>query len=97
MVAEEHEPKTATPFNDFSRHRPTEDFVTIDRLLKSHAAQSQQEPLICYPANGVSDFEEHTAADIDKYTDLAVQFYVKHGIEPAVSLTLEKIGFDHCD
>lgn len=84
MVAEETTPKI-TVFNDFSRHPPLEKFYTIDGMLKSHAAEPQQKPLICYPLKGVSDFEEHTAADIDKYTDLAVQYYIKNGIEPAVS------------
>lgn len=83
MVAEERSPKPAG-FNDFSRHPPIEKFVTIDGLLRSHAAEPTQKPLVCYPAEGVADFEAHTAAAIDGYTDLAVQFYVDNGLQPAV-------------
>ncbi|KAJ5154622.1 Male sterility NAD-binding [Penicillium coprophilum] len=62
-----------------------EQFATIDGLLKSHAAQPDQaqRPLICYPIRGAADFEEHTAGDIDRYTDLAVRFYMQQGLMPA--------------
>ena len=74
------------PFsNDFSRHPPPEKFITIDGLLRSHAAEADQKPLVCYPHSGVSDFEEHTAKDLDRYVDLAVQFYIRNGLKPAVS------------
>ncbi|SMR52769.1 unnamed protein product [Zymoseptoria tritici ST99CH_1E4] len=62
---------------------PIDRFLTIDGLLKSHAAESEQKPLICYPRTGAADFEEHTAADIDRYTDAAVDFYVANGLQPA--------------
>lgn len=71
--------------NDFSRHPPIEKFITIDGLLKSHAAEAEQKPLICYPKKGVSDFEEYTAAALDKFADSAVDFYTRNGLEPAVS------------
>lgn len=58
--------------------------MTIDGLLRSHAAEPDQTPLVCYPYQGVSDFEEHTAKDIERYTNLAVQFYLRYGLEPAV-------------
>ena len=77
--------------NDFSRHPPIENFVTIDGLLKSHATKTYQKPLIYYPKEGVSDFEEHTAAAIDKYTDVAVDFYIRNGLEPAVSCNNDQV------
>lgn len=66
---------------------PVEQFMTIDGLLKSHAAQPDQakRPLICYPVRGAADFEEHTAGDLDRYTDLAVRYYMEKGLPPAVS------------
>jgi hypothetical protein len=69
-----------------AEYAPVEQFMTIDGLLKSHAAQSDQarKPLICYPARKADDFEEHTARDLDQYTDLAVQYYIQQGIKPAV-------------
>lgn len=77
-----------TPFsNDFSRHPPTEKFMTIDGLLRSHAAEGEQPPLVCCPYQGVADFEKHTAKEIERYTNLAVQFYMQQGLQPAVSCT----------
>ena len=65
---------------------PVEQFMTIDGLLKSHVAQPDgaRRPLICYPIREANDFEEHTAADIDRYTDVAVRFYMEQGLQPAV-------------
>ena len=65
-------------------YAPIEKYKTIDGLLRSHAAEQDQTPAVCYPAHGVSDYEEHTAADIDRYTDLAVEYYLKQGLEAAV-------------
>lgn len=67
-------------------HLPINRFMTIDGLLKSHAAEPEQKPLICYPKSGAADFEEHTAADIDRYVDSAVEYYLANGLQPAVSL-----------
>lgn len=66
-----------------------EQFATINGLLKSHAAQPDeaQRPLVCYPIRGAADFEEHTAGDIDRYTDVAVRFYMQQGLVPAVRMT----------
>ncbi|TKA82019.1 hypothetical protein B0A55_01723 [Friedmanniomyces simplex] len=87
-------PSTAVDAAEASRfshdaYPPIERFQTIDGLLKSHAAEAQQKPLICYPKSGVDDFEEHTAADIDQYTDAVVNFYIDQGLNPAET-TLEK-------
>lgn len=76
--------QSPTVKNDFSRHPPIEQFITIDRLLKSHAAEPDQRPLICYPEKGVSDFEDYSAAALDRYTDGAVDFYIRNGLPPAV-------------
>lgn len=60
--------------------------MTVDGMLRSHAAETDQKPLVCYPYQGVSDFEDHTAKDIERYTNLAVQFYMRNGLQPAVGL-----------
>ncbi|KAK6422795.1 hypothetical protein LTR95_016617, partial [Oleoguttula sp. CCFEE 5521] len=70
---------------DHSAYPPIETFLTIDGLLRSHAARPNQAPLVCYPVQTSSDFEQHTAADIDRYVDIACEFYVKHGLSPADS------------
>lgn len=62
------------------------EFITIDRLLKSHASQPDEakRPLICFPVQGADDFEEHTAGDLDRHTDTAVRYYMQQGLPPAV-------------
>ncbi|CAG8371628.1 unnamed protein product [Penicillium salamii] len=68
-----------------------EQFETIDGLLKSHAAQPDEgkHPLICYPIRGAADFEQHTASDIDRYTDVAVRYYLQQGL-PAADPNLDQ-------
>ncbi|KAM0720927.1 hypothetical protein Q7P37_003212 [Cladosporium fusiforme] len=68
---------------DHSIYPPVEYFHTIDGIIRSHAAEHEQKPLICYPAKGASDFEEHTPAEVDRYVDLAAKYYIGHGLEPA--------------
>ncbi|KAJ5797836.1 uncharacterized protein N7503_007132 [Penicillium pulvis] len=64
---------------------PIEQFMTLDGLLKDHAAQPDQakRPLVSYPVRKADDFEEHTAGDLDKYTDLAARYYIEKGLPPA--------------
>lgn len=71
-------------------HPPFEQFATIDGLVKSHAAQPDESkvPLICYPIRGAADFEEHTAGDIDRYTDVVARYYMERGLPPAVSIPI---------
>lgn len=70
-----------------------ERFMTIDGLLKSHAHEVDEarRPLICYPVRGAADFEEHTADDLDRYTDVAVRYYMEKGLPPAVSIDQCKV------
>lgn len=67
-------------------------FMTLDGLLKSHAAQPDEskKPLICYPVRSAADYEEHTAGALDQYTDVAVQFYMANGLQPAVSMNIHR-------
>lgn len=73
---------------DHSIHPPIERFHTIDGVVRSHASEREQQPLVCYPIKGASDFEEHTAVEVDRYVDLAARYYIKQGLEPAVSLSM---------
>ena len=70
---------------DHSLNPEPEKFHTIDGLLRSHASEHDQPPLVCYPAKGVADFEEWSARDLNKFTDAAVARYRASGLEPAVS------------
>ncbi|RFU33965.1 hypothetical protein B7463_g2378, partial [Scytalidium lignicola] len=56
---------------------------TIDDLLRSYVAEPIRIPLVAYPAKGVSDFEEFTAGDLDRFADAAVARYMSVGIQHA--------------
>lgn len=70
---------------DHSANPPPEKFHTIDGLIRSHAAEPDQPPLICYPRSSVEDFEEWSAEALDRFTDAAVARFMKQGLAPAVS------------
>ena len=70
---------------DHSIYPPIERFQTIDGVVRSHAAEQEQKPAICYPVSAAADFEEHTPADVDRYTDITAQYYINQGLPPAVS------------
>lgn len=78
--------------NDHSAYPPIEKFLTIDGLLKSHASEADQPPLICFPATGAADYEEHTATDLDTLADAACARYIELGLQPAVRFIL---SFDY--
>lgn len=69
--------------------------TTIDSLLRSYAAENVKTPLVAYPVKGVSDFEEYTANDLDRFADAAVTRYIDVGIEPAVRV-YNITNFNHC-
>lgn len=70
---------------DHSIYPPIERFQTIDGLVRSHAGEQEQKPAICYPVSAAADFEEHTPAEVDRYTDITAQHYINQGLKPAVS------------
>lgn len=70
---------------DHSIYPPIERFQTIDGVIRNHAREGGQSPLVCYPVRGASDFEEHTAVEVDRHTDIAAHFYINKGLGPAVS------------
>jgi len=74
--------ETATSHKLITMPRP---FETIDELLKSHASEPQDIPLVGYPELELTDFKEHTAKELDIYTDAAVASYMKAGLNPAVT------------
>lgn len=64
---------------------PPSFYLTIDGLLKSHASENTEIPLVGYPAAGVDDYEVHTAKAIDRYVDAACWWYQQNGLSVAVS------------
>lgn len=75
---------------DHSIYPPIERFQTIDGLLRSHAAEEEQKSAICYPVKAAADFEEHTPAEVDRYTNVAAQYYIDQGLYPAVSIIMRQ-------
>lgn len=81
-----------TPAEQIQKLSTSERFFTIDGLLKSHASEPEDPPLIGYPASGLTDFEEHTAKHLDKFTDAAVARYIGLGLKPAVRSILSTMS-----
>ncbi|KAG9185968.1 hypothetical protein G6011_02524 [Alternaria panax] len=59
---------------------------TIDELIKRRASEFGDLPLLCFPKEGLTDYEEHSAQAIDRYVDAAVDALQRRGLEPADSL-----------
>ncbi|KAK7182281.1 hypothetical protein DPSP01_006993 [Paraphaeosphaeria sporulosa] len=60
-----------------------DDIFTIDELIKRRASELQKSPLLCYPREGLTDHEEHSAEAINKYVDAAVAALQQRGLKPA--------------
>ncbi|KAL1621617.1 hypothetical protein SLS56_009153 [Neofusicoccum ribis] len=56
---------------------------TIDELIKGQAERPDNPVLVAYPVTDIDDFEEHTAKDLDRYTDAAVEKYRSLGLARA--------------
>ncbi|KAF1836439.1 acetyl-CoA synthetase-like protein [Decorospora gaudefroyi] len=59
---------------------------TIDELIKQRASVLGDSPLLCFPKDGLTDYEEHSARAIDGYVDAAVDALQGRGLEPVDSL-----------
>lgn len=68
------------------RLKSHDSLYTIDDLIRSHAAEPEDFTLIGAPATGLTDFEEHSARDVDRFADAAVARLLELGLEPAVRL-----------
>ncbi|KAJ4286681.1 hypothetical protein N0V90_012933 [Kalmusia sp. IMI 367209] len=65
--------------------RSGDEIYTIDELMKRRASELKGSPLLCYPKEGLTDHEEHSAQAIDKYIDAAVDVLQRRGLEPAIT------------
>jgi hypothetical protein len=67
---------------------PTHDaeIYTIDELIKRRASELRDAPLIGYPREGVTDYEEHSAFAVNKYADAAAEALQRRGLKPVVCL-----------
>ncbi|KAI5205354.1 acetyl-CoA synthetase-like protein [Aureobasidium subglaciale] len=79
--------QTKTAFDPASfgklRLKSHEFLYTIDDLIRSHAAEPEDFTLIGTPVTGLTDFEEHSARDVDKFADAAAARLQELGLEPA--------------
>lgn len=57
---------------------------TIDELIKQRASTFGDSPLLCFPKEGLTDYEEHSARAIDRYVDAAADALQGRGLERAV-------------
>lgn len=64
---------------------PPSTYLTIDGLIRSHASEEDDIPMIGYPEKGVSDYEIHTAKTVDRFVDAACWWYQENGLQSAVS------------
>lgn len=67
--------------------RDQNEIYTIDNLIRRRASELQDAPLLCYPREGLIDYEEHSALAIDKFVDAAAAALQQRGLQPVVSLT----------
>lgn len=74
------------------RLKSHDSLYTIDDLIRSHAAEPEDFTLIGAPVTGLTDFEEHSARDVDKYADAAAARLQELGLRPAVRPVRNEIG-----
>lgn len=58
---------------------------TIDELIKRRASELRDSPLIGYPKEGVTDYEEHSAFAVNRYADAAAEALQQRGLKKVVS------------
>lgn len=84
VVADENSP------NNGMRARPhPSTYWTVDGLIRKHADEDEEIPMVGYQVTGAADYEIHTVKTIDRYIDAACWWYWKQGLQAADS-TLEK-------
>ena len=75
--------------NGMANRPPPSTYWTIDRLIRQHAADDAEIPMIGYAATGAADYEIHTVKTVDRYVDAACWWYQKQGLQ-AADASLEK-------
>jgi hypothetical protein len=74
------------------RLKSHDSLYTIDDLIRSHAAESEDFTLIGAPVTGLTDFEEHSARDVNGFADAAAARLQELGLKPAVSVVQYEVG-----
>lgn len=66
------------------RLKSHDSLYTIDDMIRSHAAEPEDFTLIGVPVAGLTDFEEHSARDVDRFANAAAARLQELGLKPAV-------------
>lgn len=80
-ATEERPTRTLLPAHDA-------EIYTIDELIKRRASELRDSPLIGYPKEGVTDYEEHSAFAVNKYADAAAEALQRRGLKKVASTRL---------
>ncbi|CAD0082904.1 unnamed protein product [Aureobasidium vineae] len=72
------------------RLKSHDSLYTIDDLIRSHAAEPEDFTLIGAPLKGLTDFEEYSARDVDRFADAAAARLQEMGLKPAVRLVQQQ-------
>lgn len=73
------------------RLKSHDSLFTIDDLIRSHATEPEDFTMIGAPVTGLTDFEEHSARDVNGFADAAAARLQELGLEPAVRLVKHEI------
>ncbi|KAH0388306.1 acetyl-CoA synthetase-like protein, partial [Aureobasidium melanogenum] len=65
------------------RLKSHDSLYTIDDLIRSHAAEPEDFTLIGAPVNDLTNFEEHSAREVDRFADAAAARLQEIGLKPA--------------
>ncbi|CAD0107259.1 unnamed protein product [Aureobasidium uvarum] len=76
------------------RLKSHDSLYTMDDLIRSHAAEPEDFTLIGAPVDGLTDFEEHSARDVDRFADAAAARLQEMGLKPAVRLAQHQTRLD---
>lgn len=73
--------------------RDEDEIYTIDELIKRRASELQDSPLLGYPREGLTDYEEHSALALDRYVDAAADALQRRGLKPVVGTIFKLLSF----
>jgi hypothetical protein len=76
--------------NAGTTQKDNSEIYTLDELINRRASELKDAPLLGYPNTGFTDYEEHSAAAIDRYVDAAVVVLQQRGLHAVVSVLRTK-------
>ena len=70
----------------------TDDYLTVDDLLRSRLAEVPDVPLVGYPAETAYDYTFYTLRQLDRFTNNVVNRLHAQGLSPHVSHITDKLA-----